>query len=241
MSLLTLNNVSKNFGGLKALSDVSIDVEEGKITGIIGPNGSGKTTLFNVITGFMKPNGGDIIFDGKSILNLKPHEISNRGLGRTFQIVKIFGNLTVVENVMIGALHYTSHLAEARKEACRVLDFLNLSELSDVYGDALTISSRKQVEMARALTLKPKLLLLDEPGGGMNPTEVDELMGQLSKIKKSGITIVVIEHIMKAIMGVSDRIVAINYGKVIAKGTPKEVSMNEEVISAYLGDTVNVL
>jgi len=236
MALLTVNNIGKSFGGLKALDSLNIDVEEGKITGIIGPNGAGKTTLFNVITGFTQPTEGDVIFNGESLLNLKPHEISKRGLGRTFQIVKIFGNLNVVENVMVGALQYIHNLAGARDEAMNILEYLNLTRLKDYSGDALTVSARKQVELARALAARPKLLLLDEPAGGMTPNEVDGFLEQIRKIKTRGVTLLVIEHVMKAIMGISDHIVVINYGRKIAEGTPQEVSTNKAVIRAYLGD-----
>jgi len=236
MSLLKLSSVKKSFGGLKAVDGLSMEVEKGQIMGLIGPNGAGKTTVFNLITGFIKPDEGEIVFDGSSLLNLKPHVVCRRGISRTFQIVKSFGDLTVLENVMVGTFLYTRDSAKARSEALKILEFLELTQLKNVKADSLTISSRKQLEIARALGTKPKLLLLDEPIGGMNPSEVDGMIEQLQKIRNSGVTLLIIEHVMKAIMGISDSITVINQGKKIAEGTPKEVSMNQAVIGVYLGE-----
>ena len=184
----------------------------------------------------MDPDHGDIRFDGRSILGRKPHEVCTLGITRTFQIVKPFAGLNVLENVMVGAFHLTKSPSEARVEALGVLDSLGLSHLSDKVAGSLTVSTRKQMEIARAIATKPKLLLLDEPVGGLNPAEVDEMMSQVKKIRDSGITIFIIEHVMKAVMSVSDRIAVLHHGEKIAEGSPKEISSNRDVITAYLGE-----
>jgi branched-chain amino acid transport system ATP-binding protein len=232
--------VEKNFGGLKALENVSFEVQEGKILGLIGPNGAGKTTVFNLITGFLRPDKGDIIFGGRSILGLKPHDVCKLGLTRSFQIVKPFSGLTVLENVMVGAFHLTKNPNIARKEALTILEFLQLSHLRDMKAGSLTLSDRKRIEIARALATKPKLLLLDEPMGGMNSTEVETMLREIEKVREGGITLIIIEHVMKAVMSISDRIAVLNYGQKIVEGTPKEVSGNRDVIKAYLGEEYNV-
>lgn len=235
MSLLKLSNVNKSFGGLKAVDCLYLEVEEGKITGFIGPNGAGKTTVFNLITGFIQPDEGEIVFNGSSLLNLKAHAICRHGISRTFQITKVFGDLSVLENVMVGLFHFEKDIAEAKSEASKILEFLGLSRLKNVKGESLTISDRKRLDIARALATKPKLLLLDEPMGGMNPSEVNIMIEQLQKIRDRGVTLLIIEHVMKAIMTISDSITVINQGVKIAEGTPKEVSENQAVINAYLG------
>jgi branched-chain amino acid transport system ATP-binding protein len=235
MSLLRLSNIKKSFGGLKAVDCLDLEVEEGKITGLIGPNGAGKTTVFNLITGFIQPDGGEIVFSGSSIVNLKAHAICRRGISRTFQITKVFGDLSVLENVMVGLLHFEKEIAEAKSEASEILESLGLGQLKNMKGESLTISARKRLDLARALATRPKLLLLDEPMGGMNPSEVNTMIEQLQKIRDRGVSLLIIEHVMKAIMTISDRITVINQGAKIAEGTPKEVSGNEAVISAYLG------
>lgn len=236
MPALKLFNITKNFAGLKAVCKVSLEMDEDDIFGLIGPNGSGKTTVFNLITGFLNPDDGEIIFNGRSILGLKPHDICKRGITRTFQIVKPFSDLTVVENVMIGAFHLTKKPNSARKEALKVLDFLKLSHLRGMKASLLTISDRKRLEIARAIAIKPKLLLLDEPMGGMNPTEVENMLGEIKRIHDSGIGLLIIEHVMKAVMSISDRVAVLNHGEKIMEGTPKEVSKNQDVIKAYLGE-----
>jgi len=240
MQILKLMEVEKNFGGLKALENVSFEVQEGKILGLIGPNGAGKTTVFNLITGFLRPDKGDIIFGGRSILGLKPHDVCKLGLTRSFQIVKPFSGLTVLENVMVGAFHLTKNPNIARKEALTILEFLQLSHLRDMKAGSLTLSDRKRIEIARALATKPKLLLLDEPMGGMNSTEVETMLREIEKVREGGITLIIIEHVMKAVMSISDRIAVLNYGQKIVEGTPKEVSGNRDVIKAYLGEEYNV-
>jgi branched-chain amino acid transport system ATP-binding protein len=236
MSFLQLINVTKNFGGLRAVGSLDLEVKRGEILGLIGPNGAGKTTVFNLITGFFRPDQGDIRFDDTSLIGLKPHDVSRLGVTRTFQLVKPFAGLTVLENVMVGAFHMTKDRGIAKKEALRILDFLELSHLRRMKAGALTISDRKHLEIARALATQPKILLLDEPMAGMNPTEVDLMMGQIQRIREEGTAIFIIEHVMKAIMAISYRIVVLHHGEKIAEGTPKEVSTNQDVITAYLGE-----
>jgi branched-chain amino acid transport system ATP-binding protein len=236
MSLIRLNGVTKKFGGLKAVSRLGFEVGKGEIVGLIGPNGAGKTTVFNLITGFLRPDQGGIDFDGNSLLGLKPHEVCQLGITRTFQIVKPFAGLTVLENVMIGVFHLTKNAGIAKKGAIETLDFLNLTHLKDKKAGSLTISNRKQLEIARALAIQPKLLLLDEPMGGMNPIEAENMVWDIKKVRESGITIIIIEHVMKAIMSLSDRIVVLHHGEKITEGTPQEVTKNQDVIAAYLGE-----
>jgi branched-chain amino acid transport system ATP-binding protein len=236
MSFLQLFSVTKNFGGLRAVGSLALEVKKGEILGLIGPNGAGKTTVFNLITGFSRPDEGDIRFDDTSLIGFKPHDVSKLGVTRTFQLVKPFAGLTVLENVMVGAFRKTRDRVLARKEALRILDFLELGHLGKMKAGALTISDRKHLEIARALATRPKILLLDEPMAGMNPTEVDLMMGQIQRIREEGAAIFIIEHVMKAIMAISDRIVVLHHGEKIAEGTPKEVSSNQDVITAYLGE-----
>jgi len=236
MLLIRLDGVTKNFGGLKAVSGLGFGVKKGEIVGLIGPNGAGKTTVFNLVTGFLRPDQGRIDFDGHSLLGLKPHEVCQLGITRTFQIVKPFSGLTVLENVMIGVFHLTKNVRVARKGALEALDFLKITHLKDKKASSLTISNRKQLEIARALAIQPKLLLLDEPMGGMNPIEAENMVSEINKVRESGITIIIIEHVMKAVMSLSDRVVVLHHGEKIAEGTPQEVTKNQEVITAYLGE-----
>lgn len=232
---LEVVNVSKSFTGLKALSEVSLRVEPGQIVGLIGPNGAGKTTLFNAISGFLKPDEGSVEFGGKSLLGLKPDQICKLGVARTFQIVKPFGELTVLQNVAVGAFNRTSHPNEAEAEAWKVLDFVGLDQKALQPASSLTTSDRKRLEMARALATKPELLLLDEVMAGLNPTEKDEVKNLVEKIRDTGTAILVIEHAIKVIMGLSDRIVVIQFGCRIAEGDPESISSNSKVIEAYMG------
>jgi branched-chain amino acid transport system ATP-binding protein len=203
---------------------------------LIGPNGAGKTTVFNLITGFLQPDQGKIILNGSSIVGLKPHEVCERGITRTFQIVKPFAGLSVLENVMIGGLHVTKDITRAKMEALEILDLLKLVHLRRMKAGSLTISNRKRLEIGRALATKPQLLLLDEPMGGMNPAEVEEMLEEIQEVRKNQITIIIIDHVMKAIMSISDRIAVLHHGEKIAEGTPKEVTRNQHVIKAYLGE-----
>jgi branched-chain amino acid transport system ATP-binding protein len=236
LSLLELKGVCKNFGGLKAVSQVSLDLEEGEILGIIGPNGAGKTTLFNTITGFCKPDEGQIRFEGENLIDLKPHQICQKGMVRTFQIVKPFLQLTVLENVVIAALNRTKHVQEATERALKTLEFAGLKEKENTLATGLTLPHRKRLELARALATEPKLLLLDEVMAGLTPTEVDELVRLLKEINKKGITILLIEHVMRGVMALSKRVIVLNYGEEIAEGVPEEVVKNRQVIEAYLGE-----
>ena len=235
MPLLELKGVSKSFGGLKALSNVSLDLEEGEILGIIGPNGAGKTTLFNAITGFFNPDGGEIRFRGERLIDLKPHQICQKGLVRTFQIVKPFLQLSVLDNVIVAALNRSKTTREATEKASRTIELIGLKEKEDTLATGLTLPHRKRLELARALATDPRLLLLDEVMAGLNPAEVDELIRLLRTIHQQGITILLIEHVMRGLMALSRRVVALNYGVKIAEGTPEEIVKNSQVIEAYLG------
>ena len=235
MILLELENVCRNFGGLRAVDDLSFQVEKREIFGLIGPNGAGKTTIFNLINNFVPVTSGRIYFQNLDITGLKPHNICKLGIGRSFQVVRPLGRMTVLENVITAALCRTERLDYARTEALEMLDFCGLLSEKDKLGRSLSIGNRKLLEIARAMATKPQVLLLDEPAGGLNPRELDEVIALIRKIRDRGITILIVEHIMKVIMSISDRILAINYGAAIASGTPREVANNEKVIEAYLG------
>jgi branched-chain amino acid transport system ATP-binding protein len=216
---------------------LDLEIKEGQIVGLIGPNGSGKTTVFNLMTGFLAPNEGEITFKGESLIGLKPHEVCGRGISRTFQLVKPFLKLTVLANVMIGAFHKTKDAIQAEKIAREVIGFFEFRNKLHHLAGSLTLAERKQLEIARTLATQPKLLLLDESMAGLNPTEVDQMMDLLGKIRhSSGITLFIIEHVMRAIMSVSDKIIVIHHGEKIAEGTPQEVAKDSNVISAYLGE-----
>ena len=215
---------------------MSFEVKQGEILGLIGPNGSGKTTIFNLISGFYRPSSGAIYFKGKRIDRLKTHKICRLGIGRTFQVVKPLRRMTVLDNVVASAFCRVDTIREARKVARETIDFCGLSSRKDYLAKSLTIGDRKRLEITRALATKPNLLLLDETSAGLNPTELDEAIRLIAKIRDSGVTIIVVEHIMKVIMTISDRIHAINFGQTIAEGTPQEVAGNKAVIEAYLGE-----
>ena len=236
MSLLELKKVSKNFGGLKAVNQVSFSLEEGEILGIIGPNGAGKTTLFNTLTGFYKPDEGEVWFEGEKLIDLKPHQICQRGMVRTFQLVKPFLQLTVLDNVIVAALNRTKMIREAQEKAQEIVEFVGLGEKKDTLGTGLTLPHRKRLELARALATGPKLLLLDEVMAGLTPTEVDELIRLLKQVNQKGITILLIEHVMRGLMALSKRVVVLNYGEKIAEGVPGEIVKDRQVIEAYLGE-----
>lgn len=238
--MLVCNGVTKRFGGLLALKNVSLKIEEKEIVGLIGPNGSGKTTLFNVICGVYRPEEGAVYYEGKNIVGRKPYEICKLGIGRTYQLVKPFKKMTVLENVMTAAL-FGSHrfitVTKAREEALQWLDFVGLSDMKDKVAEDLNIASLRLLEIARALSTEPKLLLLDEVMAGLNPVEVSRVGALIEKIRQDfGITVFWIEHVMKAIMKYADRIIVLDRGEKIAEGTPKEVADNEKVIEAYLGE-----
>jgi branched-chain amino acid transport system ATP-binding protein len=236
MALLEVKNLTKAFGGLKAVSDVTFHVEEGEIMGLIGPNGSGKTTIFNCINDYYPITSGDILFKGESIKGLKTHKICHLGIGRTFQVVKPLSRMTVFDNVTASAFCRVGSIKEAKEEAYRILEFCGLADQIDKLAKSLPIGGRKRMEIARALATRPVLLLLDETAAGLTPSELDEAIELIKKIRDKGTTILIVEHIMKVIMTISDRIHAINFGQTIAEGTPHEVANNPAVIEAYLGE-----
>ena len=234
--MLEVRNLTKYFGGLGAVKNLSFEVEKGKIFGLIGPNGSGKTTVFNLINGFYSPTSGGILFKGESITGFKPNVICRKGIARTFQVVKPLSRMTVLENVMASAFCRVNSLNEAREEAIKGLEFCGLIHRKDYLAKSLTIGDRKRLEISRALATRPELILLDETAAGLNPTELDQAIALIKKIRDQGTTILIVEHIMKVIMSISDRIHAINYGQTITEGTPQEVANNQAVIEAYLGE-----
>lgn len=239
-TLLEGVKVTRYFGGLAALKNVDFCVKEKEIVGLIGPNGAGKTTLFNCITGVYPPTSGKIIFEGRDITRLKPHEICKLGIARTYQIVIPFTGMTVLENVMVGALfgrRGSISMSDARKEALRCLEFVGLLDKRDVLADKLILADRKALEVARALAADPKIVLLDEVAAGLNPTETLRAMDMIKRIRdEMGITVFWVEHVMKAIMNVAERIIVLNYGEKIAEGKPSEIARDENVIKAYLGE-----
>ena len=240
--ILSAEGITKYFGGLAALSDVGFYLYEGEILGLIGPNGSGKTTLFNVIVGVYKPNKGLVSFNGEYIQGLRPDVICKKGIARTFQIPKPFLGMSVLENVMVGTSfghHKMVSLKSSHKESEKILKLVGLEKKRHILASQLNLVERKILELARSLATNPKILLLDEVIAGLNPTEAMQMSNLIKKINKTGITILMIEHVMKAIMGISDRIIAISYGKKIAEGMPEEVVLDKNVIEAYLGGTLN--
>lgn len=236
MAYFETKGLMKFFGGLGAVNDVSFQVEQGQIYGLIGPNGSGKTTIFNCINAYFPLTGGEIYFEGQKISGLKTYQICQRGIGRTFQVVKPLKRMTVLDNVIASAFLHTRIKSEAVDFAEKTIEFCGLTQYKDKVAKSLPIASRKRLEITRSLATKPKLLLLDETAAGLNPSELDEAIALIKKIRDSGITIIIVEHIMKVIMTISDRILAINHGMVIAEGTPSEVAADHEVIAAYLGE-----
>lgn len=235
MGYLDIKHVVRKFGGLVAVNDVTVSIQEGEIFGLIGPNGSGKTTLFNCITNFYPPHSGEIVFKGIPLTRKPTHQICRLGIGRTFQVVKPLRRMTVLGNVMTGAFLRTDSITEARDKALEALDFCELMHRKDVQAKDLPIADKKRMEIARALAGGPELLLLDEVAAGLNPKETEKAMAIVNKIRGRGVTCFVVEHVMKFIMGISDRMMCINFGREIARGTPKEIASNPEVIKAYLG------
>ena len=239
MPILEGKGVTKYFGGLAAVSNVDFDVERGEIVGLIGPNGAGKTTLFNLISAALPTQQGTITFKGIKITGMKPYRICKLGIARTFQSVKVFPNVSVMGNVMLGALFGKSSRTSSdvtMNEAGEILDFVGLSAIRDVPAKDLTLVNQKRVEVARALATDPELLLLDELMAGLNQTEISETMEMVSRIREKGITILMIEHVMKAIMSICDRIIVLHHGETISEGTPEEVSTSKKVIEVYLGE-----
>jgi branched-chain amino acid transport system ATP-binding protein len=236
--LLSLQGVTKRFGGLQALTSVTFDLPEGQILGLIGPNGAGKTTLFNAINGVYPPEEGRIIFRERDVTRAKPYDHARLGMARTHQIVQPLNELTVRENVMVGACfgHENQNLGNAARIAGDVLEFVGLAPRADQLAGSLNVAQKKRLEMARALAARPYLLLLDEVLAGLNSSEIDNMVQTVLKIREQGITIIMIEHVMKAVMNVSDRIIVLDYGEQIAEGNPETIAKDEKVIEAYLGD-----
>jgi branched-chain amino acid transport system ATP-binding protein len=236
-ALLEVRGVSRFFGGLAALTDVSFKLERWEILGLIGPNGAGKTTMFNCVNGFYPPSRGEVIFKGERISGLKPHQICQRGLARTFQVVRPLQRMSTLDNVVASAFLRSKSKAEALAKAEEILRFTNLWDVRDMLSKGLPLGLRKRLEIARALATGPELLLLDEACAGLNPSELDESIAIIRRIKERGITIMIIEHHMKVIMSISDRIVVLTYGQKLAEGAPTEISRNPQVIEAYLGES----
>ena len=236
MSLLEVKDVSMFFGGLAAISNVSFSIQKGEILGLIGPNGAGKTTMFNVVNGFYNPTKGEVHFKDKKISGHKPYQICRLGIARTFQVVKPLQRMSVLDNVIASAFLRVKSRTQAEERAIETIKFAGLYDDRNVISKGLPLGKRKKLEIARALATQPEMLLLDESFAGLNPSELDDSIGIIKKIKDRGITIMIIEHHMRVIMSISDRIVVLNYGEKIAEGTPHEIGSNPLVVEAYLGE-----
>ncbi len=236
MALLEVKGLTKNFGGLMANDHIDLTVNEGEIVGLIGPNGAGKTTLFNCIAGFYPPSGGSVRFKGEEISGLPANDICLRGIARTFQIVRVFKDMTALDNVMIGAFNRTNLTATAKKKALEVLDFCGLAPKRSMLAGGLTIANKKRLEFAKALATEPSLLMLDEAMAGLNQTETAEAVEQVKKVRQAGATVLLVEHVMEVVMPISDRVVVLDYGRKIAEDVPEKIINHEEVIKTYLGD-----
>jgi branched-chain amino acid transport system ATP-binding protein len=235
VALLEVKDLTKRFGGLVANKDISLNVEAGEIVAIIGPNGAGKSTLFNGLVGHHAPTAGTVSFNGQSMLGRKPEQVAAMGLVRTYQIPRNFGQMTVLENAMVGALLRHPRLADAREAARKVLELVGLAERADVKAAGLNVAGQKRVELARALATEPRMLLLDEVAGGLNPTEAIALSEILRRIHGAGVTLVIVEHVLEVVMRLADRVLVLNFGQTIAEGPPQEIVRNPAVIEAYLG------
>lgn len=251
MDILEITGLTKKFGGLQANTNINLNVQKGSITAVIGPNGAGKTTLFNMVTGVYKPTSGNILLNGKSIVGLKPHAVARQGISRTFQNIRLFNNITVLENVLVGMHHHLQTTLfgillqlpktrfeeeNATREAYKLLEYVGLADMVNESAGNLSYGAQRRLEIARALGTKPRVLLLDEPAAGMNPRETQDLTALIHTIRKElDITIILIEHDMKLVMGISDRIFVLDHGEKIAEGRPEEIRHNPRVIEAYLG------
>src|ERR1700726_447849 len=236
---LVIRGLSKRFGGLRAVQDVSFTVQENETRALIGPNRAGKTTSFNLITGFHRPDAGSVLAYGREIVGLKPHDICAHGLARTFQVAKPFGAMTVLDNVMTGAFLRDRNTAAAREKAREAIEFVGLTAKALTAAKDLTTIDQRRLEMARALATQPRILLLDEVMAGLNPSEIDQAVALVGKLSQRGLTIVIVEHVMRAIMAVARHIVVLDHGQKIAEGTPKQIVENPEVVRAYLGSYVH--
>ena len=238
--ILEVKAINKSFRGLKAVSDASFEIPEGSINALIGPNGAGKTTIFNMIAGVFPPDSGSIVFLGKAVHGLRPDQICAAGIGRTFQIVKPFAGLSVIENVMVGAFLRETSEPSARRAATTILERLQLAGKRDLPASSLTLPDRKRLEVARALATRPKLLLLDEVMAGLRPTECDQMVEVFRGLNREGLTILLIEHVMRAVMALAQHIGVLHHGEVIARGTPQEIVRNPAVLESYLGEETEV-
>lgn len=237
MALLEVQHITKDFGGLRANSDISFTLEKGKLVGLIGPNGAGKTTLFNCISGLHPLSSGRIFFDDEDISDLKAHEVARRGLARTFQVYAASGDLSVEENVMVGCFMHNRSRARAKAKADEILSYLKLNDLSDYLVSELPVAAQKRVTMATALGTAPKLLLLDEVAAGLNPSEIEEILALIKHVHyELGVTVMLIEHVMELVMKISDRVIVLDSGRKIAEGNPEEIARDPAVIKAYLGE-----
>ena len=234
-ALLTISGVTKRFDGLVANSNINMEVDAGQIVGLIGPNGAGKTTLFNCIAGYYPPSAGDIVFRGENIVGLPPELIAARGIARTFQIVRVFASLTVLENVMVGAMLHTKSVAAAAAQSREILEFVGLAGSASRVASAVTVAEQKRLEVARGLALDPHLIILDEVMAGLNAVEIKAAVELVKRIRDRGIACLVVEHVMEGIMPIADRMIVLDYGKKIAEGTPGEIAADPAVIAAYLG------